>query len=132
MLVFLQADKGALKDASAPVWSNSSALFLFSVEDQIQGEWQLSAGLPPQSRASRVTAHRSAFITEVDFSQLPSNGVNAVRVPVGYWIWQPGGTPSPFVAGGLDTLDRLISWGGEAGAPTHLVRSVWKTEWGRS
>jgi len=120
----LQADRGALKDAGAPVWANSSALFLLSVEDQIQGEWQLSAGLPPGTRAGRLSAHRGAFISEVDFSQLPSDGVNAVRVPVGYWIWQPSGTPSPFVAGGRH-LDQLIAWEVRLACKTLLLH-VWE------
>ena len=37
-----------------------------------------------QVRAA-VTAHRDSWITEADFAMMADNGINAVRLPVGYW-----------------------------------------------
>ncbi len=34
----------------------------------------------------KVREHRRTFITEADFAWLHKHGINAVRVPVGYWI----------------------------------------------
>ena len=36
--------------------------------------------------AKKIEKHRKTFITEEDFRWLSNNGVNAVRIPVGYWI----------------------------------------------
>ena len=35
---------------------------------------------------AKVERHRQTFMTESDFKWLAKNGVNAVRIPVGYWV----------------------------------------------
>ena len=45
---------------------------------------------------AKIDQHRREFITEEDFKWLASCGVNAVRIPVGYWILQNDG---PYVEG---------------------------------
>jgi glucan 1,3-beta-glucosidase len=35
--------------------------------------------------AQKITHHRDTFITEGDFAWLKANGINAVRVPIGFW-----------------------------------------------
>lgn len=42
--------------------------------------------------ADRIEHHRKTFITEEDFEWLEKNGINAVRIPVGYWLFD-GDTP---------------------------------------
>lgn len=37
------------------------------------------------------------LITEKDFKFMSSNGLNAVRVPVGWWIAKDPSPPKPFV-----------------------------------
>lgn len=37
--------------------------------------------------ARKIAKHRKSFITEADFAWLAENGVNAVRIPVGYWLF---------------------------------------------
>ena len=32
--------------------------------------------------------HRATFITESDFALLASKGINSVRIPVGFWLFQ--------------------------------------------
>lgn len=34
----------------------------------------------------KIDRHRQTFITEQDFAWLAANGINAVRIPVGYWV----------------------------------------------
>jgi glucan 1,3-beta-glucosidase len=38
--------------------------------------------------AEKIENHRKSFITETDFKWLHENGINAVRVPIGYWIFE--------------------------------------------
>lgn len=38
--------------------------------------------------AQKITAHRQAFIQERDFKWLADNGINAVRIPIGYWVFE--------------------------------------------
>ena len=54
--------------------------------------------------AQKLRAHHEEFITEEDFHWLAEHGVNAVRIPIGYWIF---GDAPPFV-GGIDRLDWAV------------------------
>ena len=75
---------------------------------------------------ARLRAHWESFITREDFAWLAGVGVNAVRIPVGHWIFGPpypyhakyGANPHPFVEGGLDVLDRAFQWATEFGPIT--------------
>jgi len=68
--------------------------------------------------AARLRAHWNRFITREDFAWIASVGINAVRIPVGHWIFgtsypyhpKYGADPHPFVAGGIDVLDRALEW----------------------
>jgi len=72
---------------------------------------------------ARLRAHWDAFITRDDFAWLAGVGINAVRIPVGHWIFGPpypyhpkyGANPHPFVDGGIDVLDRALDWATEFG-----------------
>ena len=50
--------------------------------------------------------HRETFITEADFQFLQNWGINAVRIPLGYWIVEPDG---PYIDG-IAHLDRALAW----------------------
>lgn len=67
--------------------------------------------------------HWNTFITSDDFAWLADIGINAVRIPVGHWIFGPdypyhrayGGLTHPFIEGGIDILDRAFDWAEEYG-----------------
>lgn len=46
----------------------------------------------------KIEHHRRTFITEDDFAWLAKNGINAVRIPVGYWIFDGDGPYTPAIA----------------------------------
>ncbi len=72
---------------------------------------------------ARLRAHWERFITREDFQWLAGVGVNAVRIPLGHWIFGPpypyhakyGANPHPFVTGGIEVLDRAFAWATEFG-----------------
>lgn len=72
---------------------------------------------------ARLREHWERFITREDFAWLASVGVNAVRIPLGHWIFGPpypyhrayGPNPHPFVEGGIEVLDRALGWAEEFG-----------------
>lgn len=41
---------------------------------------------------------------------MSQNGLNAVRIPVGWWIAQDLNPPKPFVGGSLVALDNAFTW----------------------
>jgi glucan 1,3-beta-glucosidase len=67
--------------------------------------------------------HWNTFITAEDFSWLTKTGINAVRIPVGHWIFGPhypyhpayGSSLYPYIEGGLDILDRAFDWAEQYG-----------------
>lgn len=67
---------------------------------------------------SRLKHHWQTFITQEDFAWLASIGINAVRIPVGHWIFGQGypyhssygDNLQPFVEGGIDILDQAFTW----------------------
>ncbi len=66
----------------------------------VTGEYQLCADAAQQDAADSThklavaarlrqafATHRSTFVTQADFALLASVGINAVRIPVGYWLF---------------------------------------------
>jgi glucan 1,3-beta-glucosidase len=62
--------------------------------------------------------HRSSFITADDFAWLASIGINAVRIPVGHWLFgkdypyhpRYGASQYPYVSGGDSLLAQAFDW----------------------
>lgn len=77
--------------------------------------------------SERLHRHWDTFITRGDFEWIAARGLNAVRIPVGHWIfgadypYHPsyGTCRHPFVTGGIAVLDRAMDWAGEFGL--HVV-----------
>lgn len=73
--------------------------------------------------ADVLRRHWNSFITRDDFVWIAARGLNAVRIPVGHWIFGPdypyhpsyGGVRHPFVTGGIAVLDRAMGWAEELG-----------------
>lgn len=73
--------------------------------------------------AGKLRRHWDTFIIRDDFAWLAAHGINAVRIPVGHWIFGPGypyhraygANPHPFVTGGIEVLDRAFAWAEELG-----------------
>lgn len=82
--------------------------------------WCVELGV--QAKA-RLQHHWNTFITRDDFAWLAEVGINAVRIPVGHWIFGSnypyhrtyGDNQYPFVEGGIDILDQAFNWAEEFG-----------------
>ncbi|CAL5383234.1 unnamed protein product [Camellia sinensis] len=55
--------------------------------------------------------HWNTFIVEDDFKFISSNGINAVRIPVGWWIASDPTPPQPYDGGSLQALEIKLSFG---------------------
>jgi glucan 1,3-beta-glucosidase len=72
---------------------------------------------------TRLRHHWQTFITRDDFAWLAGIGINAVRIPIGHWIFGAnypyhrtyGEYQYPFVEGGIDILDQAFQWAEELG-----------------
>lgn len=71
-----------------------------------EDEYCLPRQLPPEVYEARIRVHRSEYITERDFAAIRRMGLNAVRIPVPYFIF---GDRPPFI-GCTAELDKAFSW----------------------
>lgn len=71
-----------------------------------EDETWLIRDLEEEKYNQRVKIHRDSFITEADFKELQTHGVNLVRIPVPYFIF---GDRKPF-SGCIEYLDKAFQW----------------------
>eukprot|EP01119_Soliformovum_irregulare_P010026 TRINITY_DN2429_c0_g1_i1.p1 TRINITY_DN2429_c0_g1~~TRINITY_DN2429_c0_g1_i1.p1 ORF type:complete len:412 (-),score=100.49 TRINITY_DN2429_c0_g1_i1:47-1228(-) len=101
------------------LWSNNNC-----DPNSVKGQWQFEQCVQQQGGniGSVLEAHWSSFVTETDFQNMANSGVNAIRLPIGWWmIYDPEGgannahlnyyvTPSAYTVGGLKYMDMAFDW----------------------
>ena len=81
----------------------SPSLFAGTTADD---EYYLPRQLSEEAYRERMRIHRSEYITERDFAFIAACGMNAVRIPVPYFIF---GDVPPFI-GCIEELDKAFGW----------------------
>ena len=71
-----------------------------------EDEYNLPLQLPREVYEARIQVHRSEYVTERDFAIIRGIGLNAVRIPVPYFIF---GDRAPFL-GCIEELDHAVAW----------------------
>ena len=71
-----------------------------------EDEYYLPRQLDPAVYEARIKIHRSEYITERDFATIKKMDLDAVRIPVPYFVF---GDRSPFL-GCIDELDHAFAW----------------------
>ena len=79
-------------------WMSPSLFEGTTAED----EYYLPTQLSREVYEARIKIHRSEYITERDFTRIKSMGMDAVRIPVPYFIF---GDREPFI-GCIEELDK--------------------------
>ncbi|KAL9113358.1 MAG: hypothetical protein Q9227_002399 [Pyrenula ochraceoflavens] len=57
---------------------------------------------------SALQQHWSTWFTEADVQKLASTGINALRIPIGWWAFD--NSSAPYQQGAADYLDQAIGW----------------------
>lgn len=83
-------------------WMSPSVFEGTTAED----EYYLPRQLSKEIYEERIRIHRSEYITERDFAWIRAVGMNAVRIPVPYFVF---GDCPPFI-GCTEELDRAFNW----------------------
>ncbi|KAK9456929.1 glycoside hydrolase superfamily [Dipodascopsis uninucleata] len=76
-------------------------------------EWTVCESLGDNATSAMQT-HWSTFFTQDTVNQLASYGINALRIPIGYWSIISNSS-EPYVTGAMDYLDQAIGWANTAG-----------------
>ncbi|KAH9690820.1 Mannan endo-1,4-beta-mannosidase [Citrus sinensis] len=111
---FLQAKTEELVTADyegATSWGDDDpSVFEMTIAGRMQGEFQVTNGYGPQKAPQVMRKHWSTYIVEDDFKFIAGNGLNAVRIPVGWWMASDPAPPAPYVGGSLRALDNAFTW----------------------
>ncbi|XP_060206214.1 glucan 1,3-beta-glucosidase-like [Lycium barbarum] len=111
---FLQAKSGSsvtIDYQGSTDWSDQNPyIFKMSIVSSLSGEYQLTNGYGPDKAPQVIQNHWNTYIKEDDFIFMSQNGINAVRIPVGWWIKYDQTPPKPFVGGSLQALDNDFNW----------------------
>ncbi|KAF3682597.1 hypothetical protein FXO38_01214 [Capsicum annuum] len=86
------------------------SVFILQTSGKFEGEFQITNGYGSVMAPKVMREHWSTFIVEEDFKFIASNGLNAVRIPVGWWIASDPTPPKPYVGGSLQVLDNAFLW----------------------
>uniref|UniRef100_A0A803NE05 Mannan endo-1,4-beta-mannosidase n=1 Tax=Chenopodium quinoa TaxID=63459 RepID=A0A803NE05_CHEQI len=112
--LFLQAktqDQVTADYAGDGGWGDDNpSVFVMTIVATLQGEFQVTNGYGPDKAPEVMREHWNTFIVEDDFRFISQNGLNAVRIPVGWWIASDPTPPKPFVGGSLQALDNAFTW----------------------
>jgi glucan 1,3-beta-glucosidase len=79
---------------------------------EADSELAITRLLRERGELDKIDRYRDQFITEKDFEAMAGAGLNAVRVPIGYWIVDPTAVPEHDYHGGagLRYLDDAVAW----------------------
>lgn len=77
-------------------------------------EWSLCEALGDR-KGEVVRGHRRQHFGRQTFADLRSHGLNAARLPFGYWVLTEVPASEPYVGPDLDALDLAVQWAGEEG-----------------
>jgi hypothetical protein len=82
-----------------------------------QSEFDCVSGLGQSAANSAFQQHWGSWITQDDITQMQSYGLNAIRIPVGYWMDESivYSDSEHFPQGGLSYLSQLCGWASDAG-----------------
>ena len=83
-------------------WMNPALFEGTTAED----EYYMPRQLSKEVYEARIKIHRSEYITERDFVTIKAMGMEAVRIPVPYFIF---GDREPFI-GCIEELDKAFNW----------------------
>ncbi len=99
-------------------WMTPSLFAGLAAEDETAWCLEMGAAAEP-----RLKQHWQTFIKREDFDWLAQRGINAVRIPVGHWLFGPdypyhprfAEHRYPYVNDGLEVLDQAFAWAQEFG-----------------
>ncbi|KAF0928397.1 hypothetical protein E2562_003215 [Oryza meyeriana var. granulata] len=92
-------------------WGNDDpSVFVITRVGGLRGEYQICNGYGKTKATQVLMEHWRTYIVENDFKFISTSGLNAVRIPVGWWIASDPNPPAPFVGGSLQALDNAFKW----------------------
>eukprot|EP00929_Paragymnodinium_shiwhaense_P107866 TRINITY_DN74212_c0_g1_i1.p1 TRINITY_DN74212_c0_g1~~TRINITY_DN74212_c0_g1_i1.p1 ORF type:complete len:744 (-),score=185.12 TRINITY_DN74212_c0_g1_i1:195-2426(-) len=80
-------------------------------------EWDLSRKLRDKYGDDKalelMKRHRATYVTRETFERIAARGLNAVRIPIGYWLFTGPRQGEPFLGPDVEPLDNAFRWAAE-------------------
>lgn len=83
--------------------------------EDVRCEWDLMKILRRQKALGQLQRHRETHICFQDFLQIKAMGLNAVRLPIGYWVVLGPSHGDPYEGPCIEFIDRAVEWAERAG-----------------
>jgi len=94
-------------------WITPSIFEQWPASHGIIDEWNLCKILGREQASSILKQHWDTWATLEDFQRIAAAGFNHVRVPIGFWAYDP--SHSPYVTGAAPYMDLAIDWARQTG-----------------
>lgn len=78
-------------------------------------EWELMEIMRSRGALHDLEEHRRTCVTREDFRRIRACGLNAVRLPIGYWVVLGPSHGDPYFGPALAFVDRAVKWAEEFG-----------------
>lgn len=97
-------------------WMASNSWSTMGCDGQ-QSEFDCVSHLGQDAANSAFQNHWGSWITQDDFKQMQSYGLNAVRIPLGYWLDEDivYSDSEHFPQGAMSYLESVVGWASDAG-----------------
>ncbi|KAK5120134.1 hypothetical protein LTR85_006615 [Meristemomyces frigidus] len=82
-------------------WMNSDVFSGTNATDQYSFDETTGA-------EAKLQAHWESYFNETDVATIASWGINALRIPIGYWAYNNSGTP--YISGADAYMEKAIGW----------------------
>ncbi|KAJ2007611.1 hypothetical protein H4R26_000690 [Coemansia thaxteri] len=82
-------------------------------------EWTFSAALGKAEARRQLEEHWDTFVTRDHLESLAENGINWIRIPIGYWAFNVT-DDEPYVDGQVPYIERLLEWSRDIGLKVEL------------
>jgi glucan 1,3-beta-glucosidase len=90
-------------------WITPSIFAPWAETREVIDEYTFTRKLGPAAAQQQLETHWRSWISQDDFNEISSVGLNYVRIPIGYWAVSP--LPGdPYVQGQLQVLDNAVTW----------------------
>lgn len=89
-------------------WMTPSLFAQFG-DDGACDEWSFCQSLGYNGAQQQLAQHWGSFFTESDVAALQATGINALRIPIGYWAFKQY-DDEPYVTGAAEYLDQALEW----------------------
>ncbi|KAJ2698557.1 hypothetical protein H4218_003222 [Coemansia sp. IMI 209128] len=82
-------------------------------------EWTLTAALGKVEAKRQLEEHWDTFVTRDHLETMAENGINWIRIPIGYWAFNLT-DDEPYVDGQVPYIERLLGWSRDVGLKVEL------------